>query len=273
MPAPTEARASRQAVVHIVGDWQHWLDRLGLKVPRALCGAYLAAEGPDDGPDQDAPVCDRCERRASRHSLAELVRARCANRRARAATADRWAEAATFEDLCGLTAQWLEGELAFHPGGYDEPDPETTELLPVLADLNRIGFLTEASQPGATDPGYDGAGWQQRAAVQGYVTDETLRRVLALTAQTHGLLYVVHDPSDRIRQDAVVVTTRAGRPYTVFGVWLPPSNTRMTYGSWCSREIGAVVNQAHQVTLIDPEWGREDVLWPALTELLQPHAD
>ena len=28
--------------IHIVGDLQHFLDRVGLKVPRALCGVSLA---------------------------------------------------------------------------------------------------------------------------------------------------------------------------------------------------------------------------------------
>lgn len=47
-------------VVHIVGDLQHWLDRLGLKIPRALCGVSL--EGSPDRPDptSDSPVCRRC---------------------------------------------------------------------------------------------------------------------------------------------------------------------------------------------------------------------
>ena len=257
------------AVIHIVGDWQYWLDRLGLKAPQALCGAYLAAENPEDAPD--APVCQRCERRAPRRSLVDLFRDWRAYRGRRAATAARWAEAETFTDLCELTAQWLEGGLAFHPGGYNEPDPETTELLAVLACLNRAGFLTDGSQPGIIAPGFDGVGWEQRAALQGYATDERVMRALVVMARVHGLLYVVHDPRDRIRQDPVVVTTRAGQPYTDFGVWLPPSNTRLTYGDWCSREMEAAVNAAYQVTLIDPEWGRNDVLWPALTTREDAH--
>lgn len=47
--------------VHIVGDIQHWLDRLGLKIPRALCGVLLV--GDPDKPDPmslGAPDCPRC---------------------------------------------------------------------------------------------------------------------------------------------------------------------------------------------------------------------
>lgn len=47
-------------VSHIVGSVQHWLDRLGIKIPRALCGVSL--EGDPDRPDpgMDAPTCRRC---------------------------------------------------------------------------------------------------------------------------------------------------------------------------------------------------------------------
>jgi|GEM_PF-6302893 len=48
-------------VAHIVGWWQHLLDWLGLKVPRALCGQSLegAPDGSDD-PGPSAPVCPQC---------------------------------------------------------------------------------------------------------------------------------------------------------------------------------------------------------------------
>jgi hypothetical protein len=49
--------------IHIVGDIQYWLDRLGLKVPRALCGVLLVAD-PDraDPMHLGAPNCSNCER-------------------------------------------------------------------------------------------------------------------------------------------------------------------------------------------------------------------
>jgi hypothetical protein len=31
-------------VIHIVGRFQHWLDMLGLKIPRALCGVSLEGD-------------------------------------------------------------------------------------------------------------------------------------------------------------------------------------------------------------------------------------
>jgi hypothetical protein len=52
--------AGDKDVIHIVGDIQHWLNRLGLKVPRSLCGVVLIAD--PDRPDlpADAPTCPRC---------------------------------------------------------------------------------------------------------------------------------------------------------------------------------------------------------------------
>jgi hypothetical protein len=49
--------------IHIVGDIQHWLDRLHLKVPRALCGASLVGDPDKPGPGFNAPICPRCEAR------------------------------------------------------------------------------------------------------------------------------------------------------------------------------------------------------------------
>jgi hypothetical protein len=42
-------------VLHVVGRWEHLLDRLHVKIPRALCGQSLAA----DGPEGDAPPGSR----------------------------------------------------------------------------------------------------------------------------------------------------------------------------------------------------------------------
>lgn len=52
-----------EAVLHIAGWWQHPLDMIGLKVPRALCGISLAGD-PGDGPGPDAPVCPACAARS-----------------------------------------------------------------------------------------------------------------------------------------------------------------------------------------------------------------
>lgn len=54
------ASADAEDVMHIVGDVQHLLDRLGLKVPRALCGVLLVADPSRQDLDVDASTCPRC---------------------------------------------------------------------------------------------------------------------------------------------------------------------------------------------------------------------
>lgn len=48
-------------VLHIVGGFQHLLDRLHLKVPRALCGKSLLGDPDRPDPGMNAPICPRCE--------------------------------------------------------------------------------------------------------------------------------------------------------------------------------------------------------------------
>lgn len=52
-------RARDDDVAHIVSDLQHWLGKLGLKVPRALCGELLVA-GPGYVENPAAPICTWC---------------------------------------------------------------------------------------------------------------------------------------------------------------------------------------------------------------------
>jgi hypothetical protein len=66
------------------------------------------------------------------------------------------------EDLGGLMARWLEGRTSYEPGYLAAgPDAETASLVPVLAQLNRAGYVTDFSQPGIA---LDANGNGQRAA-------------------------------------------------------------------------------------------------------------
>ena len=47
-------------LIHIVGGIQHWLDRLRLKIPRALCGVPLEGNPDRPGPSLYSPVCPKC---------------------------------------------------------------------------------------------------------------------------------------------------------------------------------------------------------------------
>lgn len=46
--------------LRIVGGLQHWLDRLRLKVPRALCGVLLVGDPDKPEPGVNTPTCPKC---------------------------------------------------------------------------------------------------------------------------------------------------------------------------------------------------------------------
>ena len=189
---------------------------------------------------------------------------------------EQWRCARTFADIGELTALWLEGYVASVPGYCGPPDEETKELIPVLAKLNRAGFVTTGSQPAFDARGYDGARWRQRVAVEGFAGPEMTPALIAAANDT-GLTVVVRDPAAlprwRYRYDrSVTVTTREGERYTAFGVQLPRRHIRdgwLGYGI-CHRDAAGTLCAAWQVTVIDPEWGRPDVLWRVLEQAIQP---
>lgn len=183
----------------------------------------------------------------------------------------RWRTARTLDDLGALTAQWLEGEISTRPGYMRGagPDPETTALIPVLARMNRTGFVTDSSQPGEPD---DGDGWVQRAAVTGFA-DMRLAFRLAAAAERAELLVIVS--SDRLgfrhgEGDDITVTCDDGDPYTSFGP-LPAAVVRDEVTGWglCRNAVDALC-AACQLTVVDPEWGRDGVLWDVLAAALAP---
>ena len=187
-------------------------------------------------------------------------------RRTRAAR-KRWAEARTLPELADLMALWLEGELPLWPGYGDGAADETTELIPVLARANRAGFLTDQSQPGVDGPGFDGLRWQQRAAVSGFVGDEQLLARIRRVGEAAGVTVLISHPWLLPQGRGITATLRGGQPYTTFGEYMPPRVLRQIW-TGISRQAIAEVADAWQVTVIDPEYGRNDRLWMALEEAI-----
>jgi hypothetical protein len=192
----------------------------------------------------------------------------------RMSRADRraWKSARTLADLGELTARWLEGAIASQPGycgpsDLDDPD----RLVPLFAALCRAGYMTTQSQAAHDGPGYDGVHWEQRAAVEGFASPEIAARIIA-AAERNGLHVIARDPQTLPRwrnrsRDAVPVTTRNGATISGFGMHLSRRFLRddlTGYGMCHPDAVGALCN-AWQVTVIDPEWGRADVLWCVLS--------
>ncbi|MBL1086805.1 AAA family ATPase [Streptomyces actinomycinicus] len=182
----------------------------------------------------------------------------------------RWRSARSIADLAELTALWLEGRIASHPGVMPNcgPDEETTHLVQVLALANRAGYLTDNSQPGIAEPGFDGRWWAQRAAVTGWVCRDRagidLANRIIGPAREAGL--VVCADSHR---HGVTVTSVDGRDYTTFGALLSKRDLRTLWPAHLiHRDLFRQLHSAIQLTVIDPEWGRDDVLWDVLAKAL-----
>lgn len=173
----------------------------------------------------------------------------------------RWFGARTLADLGELTAQWLEGVITSHPGDSGRPDPETGDLIPVLAACNRAGFVTNDSQPGEPGDAYE----PQRAAVTGYASTETLARLCRHLAGT-GLALVVHAPVRQVTSDdgVIVITASDDEYYTRCGGPISAEDLRREYGEDLNPDAIGALSSAWQVSIVDLEWGRNDVLWPAL---------
>ena len=100
---------------------------------------------------------------------------------------------------------------------------------------------------------------------------------LMFAAGGAGLTCVCHPPATlprwRYRYDrSVTVTMREDRRVTGFGVQLPRRHIRdswLGYGI-CHDDALDALCEAWQVTVIDPEWGRPDVLWRVLEQAIQP---
>lgn len=184
--------------------------------------------------------------------------------------ADRqqWAAAESLADVGGLVARWLEGKVASQPGYQARcgPDPETADLIPTLAALNRSGLVTSCSQPGLAGPGYDGAWWEQRAAVVGFCDARTLDALILAAGETE---LAVRECEVRHRRLVVPVTTREGYAITDFGGLVSARDIRDGWTGYdiCGRGAVDALVAAHQVVVYDPEWGRDDVLWPVLDSL------
>ena len=192
--------------------------------------------------------------------------------------AGRWRAARTLAGLGELTAQWLEGKIASIPTvvpGYG-PDEETADLIPVLAACNRAGYVTTVSQPGEKPArGYDGRLWTQRAAVGGFAGADAVAALRACAAGTP-LIVLAGRPASQhgLRPGNRIPVTLAGdQENTWFGYHLDRAaieDDQAGYGICHPAAVKALCT-AWQVTIIDPEWGRNDVLWPVLESFAAHH--
>lgn len=170
-----------------------------------------------------------------------------------------WREATSLKDLGELMAQWLEGKITYQPAYFAHiPAAETGDLVDVLATVNRAGLLTTFSQPGL--PFVGGSG--QRASIDGFGTRDTIGRLQRLTLGTDLILIAFAPGCESGGQ--VPVTVMGGGECTWLGLPLDAADIDDYYQEDLSDRALQAVRSAWQVNLIDPVWGRDDLLWDTL---------
>jgi hypothetical protein len=172
----------------------------------------------------------------------------------------RWHSARTLADLGWLTALFLQGHIGQTPSHDGPPDRETADLITALTACNRAGFVTDNSQPGVPSDAY-GSG--QRAWVSGFASNDVLARLRVAAAGT-GLIVSAARADEDSPGPLIPVTLDYGEEFTWAGGGQPRSELEDHYGRLCHPDAIRAVCDAWQVNIIDPEWGRNDVLWPAL---------
>ncbi|MEO5313590.1 hypothetical protein PV772_05600 [Pseudarthrobacter sp. CC12] len=176
-----------------------------------------------------------------------------------------WRQATTLEAAGELTARWLEGGSSYQPGHFAAVfDAETKPIAAALAELNRNGLFTKESQPGIL-----GDGAAQRQYVTGFCGAQTARGLLALSTRTE-LVTVAHAPGEA--SSAAIAVTVAG---TEIATVLGSSENPVTDGQiqdWAGEtndSLALLLADSWYVEILDPVWGRNDVLLPAVLKALK----
>lgn len=167
-----------------------------------------------------------------------------------------WKRARDFDELCELGARFVEGRERCFPGwGAPRLDAESGPLVPVLAALNRAGFLTLASQPG-TPAGVDGC--EQRAFASGFcrAADAPALRRLGARGFRRG------DPS----RAGVAVSRKRGRARVLAGHNAFEEELALFRGVLGAQALAELERGAYW-SIWDPVWGREEWLWRRLARV------
>jgi hypothetical protein len=171
-----------------------------------------------------------------------------------------WRQATTLAGAGELTARWLEGHSEFQPATFTASyDDETAPIAVALAALNRSGLFTKESQPGLSS-----AGIAQRQYVTGFCSAEAAAELLALSTRSE-LVTVAHAPGESSNA-AIPVTVDQGEVVTVLGSSENPV-TEEQIQDWADETndtLALLLADSWYVEILDPVWGRDGVLLPAV---------
>ena len=171
-----------------------------------------------------------------------------------------WRQATTLDAAGELTARWLEGMSEYQAATFTPTfDAETEPIAVELAALNRSGLFTKESQPGLQS---DSTG--QRQYVTGFCSAETAADLLVLSTRSE-LVAVAHAPGES-SSASIPVTLDGGEVVTVLGSSENPV-TEDQIRDWAeetNESLALLLADSWYVEILDPVWGRNDVLLPAV---------
>ena len=175
-----------------------------------------------------------------------------------------WRQAITLVATGELTARWLEGQTEYQAATFTPTyDDETESIAVELAALNRSGLFTKESQPGL-----QAGGTAQRQYVTGFCSAETAADLLALSTQSE-LVTVAHAPGEASTA-AIPVTLDGTEVVTVLGSSENPV-TEEQIQDWAdetNETLALLLAESWYVEILDPAWGRNGVLLPAMLAAL-----
>ena len=175
-----------------------------------------------------------------------------------------WRQAITLAAAGELTARWLEGKSEYQAATFAARyDDETEPIAAELSALNRSGLFTKESQPGLR-----AGNSAQRQYVTGFCSAEAAVDLLALSTRTE-LVTVAHAPGEA-SSAAIPVTLDRGEVVTVLGSSETPVEEEQIqdWAEETNETLALLLADSWYVEVLDPVWGRNDVLLPAVLNTL-----
>jgi hypothetical protein len=171
------------------------------------------------------------------------------------AARNRWARPLGLTEVGELTAQWLEGTVNWSPWqAGSSADDETLPLVPYLAAMNRLGYITDFSQPGV--PG------DQRAAISGFCHRPQAECLASLSLESE--LVALTEYPDVESAYEIPITQQDERTFTI----LP--GRPVIDASWgLNSRMLSLLSGCYYVSIVDPSWGRDDLLWTSVAAALK----
>jgi hypothetical protein len=182
-----------------------------------------------------------------------------------------WRQATTLEAAGELTARWLESRSEYQPGTFAPSfDEETRPIAAELAEINRNGLFTKESQPGMrADAGEAQRQHSQRQYVTGFCSAEAAAELMGLSTRTD-LVTVGHAPGD-VSAAAIPVTFDGDAVVTVLGSSENPvdEDQLRDWSDEANETLALLLADSWYVEVLDPVWGRNDVLLPEVLAALR----